>query len=346
VNSQVQSYVMDNPVNCDDEVCNLIFLEDVMPLKIRNLAATIPLLLLAMIMSFAACNKAEKASEKPSSKVFASADEAGDALLAAAKSGDQNAELAIFGPESKEILSSGDAVQDKTMVEGFISAYAVMHRWRKMPDGAQMLLVGADNFPFPIPLKQNGSGQWFFDTATGKDEILNRRIGRNELAVIDICGALVDAQAEYFSQTHGDGSAKQYAVKFISDSGKQNGLYWEPADGQPKSPLGPLAAFATDEGYKVKADSHVPFHGYNFRMLKKQGTHAPGGAKDYVVDGKMVGGFAFVAYPAEYGNSGVMTFMINQDGVLIQKDLGKTTSEIATAMTEFDPDSSWSVVQQ
>ncbi|MGA9307560.1 MAG: DUF2950 family protein, partial [Candidatus Sulfotelmatobacter sp.] len=136
----------------------------------------------------------------------------------------------------------------------------------------------------------------------------------------------------------------QYAVKFISDSGQQNGLYWESPEGQPRSPLGPMAAFATDEGYTVKADSHTAFHGYRFRILKKQGSYASGGAKDYVVDGKMVGGFAFVAYPAEYGNSGVMTFIINQDGVLLQKDLGKTTTETATAMTEFDPDSTWSVV--
>ena len=250
--------------------------------------------------------------------------------------------LAIFGPESKEIISSGDAVQDKAVVDAFVAAYGVMHRWRKMPDGAQILLVGADNFPFPIPLKKNASGQWFFDTAAGKDEILARRIGRNELAVIDVCGALADAQAEYFSQRHDGGSTKQYALKFISDTGKQNGLYWESPEGQPKSPLGPLVAFATDEGYSAKADAHTPFHGYYFRMLKKQGSHAPGGAKDYVVDGKMVGGFAFVAYPAEYGNSGVMTFIINQDGVLLQKDLGKTTTETATAMSEFDPDTTWS----
>ena len=164
------------------------------------------------------------------------------------------------------------------------------------------------------------------------------------MAVIDICGALADAQAEYFSQSHDGGSAKQYAVKFISDSGKQNGLYWESPEGQPRSPLGPMAAFATDEGYTVKADRTHAFHGYHFRILKKQGSHAPGGAKDYVVGGKMVGGFAFVAYPAEYGNSGVMTFIINQDGVLLQKDLGKTTTETATAMTEFDPDNTWSVV--
>lgn len=310
--------------------------------KFHRIAVIAQLLLLGLIIPLVACNK----SEKPSLRAFASPDDAGNALVEAVKSGDQNAVLAIFGPESKEIVYSGDAVQDKSIAESFVAAYGVMHRWRKMPDEAQILLVGADNFTFPIPLKKNAGGQWLFDTAAGKDEILARRIGRNELAVIDVCGALADAQAEYFSQRHADGSTKQFALKFISDAGKQNGLYWEPAGGQPQSPLGPLAAFATDEGYSVKADSHVPFHGYYFRMLNKQGSHAPGGAKDYVVDGKMVGGFAFVAYPAEYGNSGIMTFMINHDGVLLQKDLGKTTAETATAMSEFDPDTTWSVVAE
>jgi hypothetical protein len=266
--------------------------------------------------------------------------------MEAAKSGDQNALLAIFGTESKAIIFSGDAVQDKAAVDKFIVAYGVMHRWRKMPDGKQVLLIGADNFPFPIPLKKGDGGQWFFDTAAGKEEILTRRIGRNELAVIEVCGAVADAQAEYFSQPHDGGSKGQFALKFISDTGKQNGLYWESPEGQPKSPLGPLAAFATAEGYSTKPNSHTPFHGYYFHMLARQGAHAPGGAKAYVVNGKMVGGFAFVAYPAEYGNSGIMTFIINQDGVLLQRDLGTTTAETATAMTEFDPDAGWSPVQQ
>ena len=219
-----------------------------------------------------------------------------------------------------------------------------MNRWRKMDDKSEILVLGVDNFPFPIPLKQNGDGRWFFDTAAGKDEILARRIGRNELAAIKICGALGEAQAVYHSQPH-DG-AKQYAQKFISDDGKQNGLYWNAAEGQPQSPLGPLAAFATAEGYTVQPNAHQPFHGYFYRMLTKQGAQAKGGAKDYVVNGKMTGGFAFVAYPAEYGNSGVMTFMTDQDGILIQKDLGKTTTETATAMTEFAPDATWTIVVQ
>jgi hypothetical protein len=327
---------------CSDEVFYSQVWRIAMLSNTLRITATSRLTLLALIIALAGCSR----QEKPSVRVFASPDEAGNALLAAAKSGDQNAELAIFGPESKELISSGDAVQDKATIDAFVAAYGQMYRWRKMPDDAQVLLVGADNFAFPIPLKKNAGGQWFFDTAAGKDEILARRIGRNELAVIDACGALADAQAEYFSQAHEGASAKQYALKFISDTGKQNGLYWESPEGQPKSPLGPMAAFATAEGYSLKPNSHAPFHGYYFHMLTKQGSHAPSGAKDYVVDGKMVGGFAFVAYPAEYRNSGVMAFLINQDGVLLQKDLGKTTTDTASAMNEFDPDSSWSVVQE
>ena len=320
-------------------------LEDMMLFKHRRIAFMIRLLLLASVVPLAACKKSEN-PEKLSITVFASPDDASTALLAAAKSGDPNALLEIFGPDSKEVIYSGDSVQDKNAVDAFVTGYGVMHRWRNMPDGAQILLVGADNFPFPIPLKKNSDGKWFFDTAAGKDEVLNRRIGRNELAIIEVCEAAADAQAEYFAHPHDGEKAKQFAVKFISDPGKQNGLYWKSAQGQPASPLGPLAAFATAEGYSATPEGHAAFHGYYFRMLKGQSDKAPGGAKDYMINGKMTGGFAFVAYPAEYGNSGVMSFMINQDGVLLQKDLGKTTAETAAAMSEFDPDASWSVVEQ
>ena len=313
-----------------------------MLLKACRIVVTEWLPLLPLVIVLVGCNE----SNKLSFRVFASPEDASTALMEAAKSGDQNALLAIFGMESKTIIFSGDAVQDKAAVDKFNVAYGVMHRWHKMPGGTQVLLIGADNFPFPIPLKRGDGGQWFFDTAAGKEEILTRRIGRNELAVIEVCGAVADAQAEYFSQPHDGGSKGQFALKFISDSGKQNGLYWESPEGQPKSPLGPLAAFATAEGYSTKPNSHTPFHGYYFHMLTRQGAHAPGGAKDYVVNGKMVGGFAFVACPADYGNSGIMTFIINQDGVLLQKDLGTTTAETATAMSEFDPDAGWSPVQQ
>jgi hypothetical protein len=306
---------------------------------------------LALVIIVGACSKPDKpaiehaAVAMPSLKVFASPDVAGNGLLDAAKSGDQNALLAIFGPESKELILSGDAVQDKATIDAFVAAFGIMHRWRKIPGDAQVLLIGADNFPFPIPLKKNTEGQWFFDTAAGKDEILSRRIGRNELAVIDACRGAADAQADYFKQLHDGATTRQYAVKFISDAGRQNGLYWPSLGDQPKSPLGPLVVFATLEGYDAKPDQHIPFHGYYFRMLNRQGSHAPGGAKDYVVNGKMVGGFAFVAYPAEYRNSGVMTFIINQDGVLLQKDLGKATAE-AASMTEFDPDADWTPVAE
>jgi len=313
-----------------------------MSLKPHRIVSTIRLLLLALIIPVAACHN----SDKPSVPAFASPDDASNALMAAAKSGDQNAILAFFGPDSKEIILSGDPVQDKKALDDFIAKYGAMHRWRKMPDGAQMLVIGADNFPFPIPLKKNAGGQWFFDTASGKDEILSRRIGRNELAMIAICGAVADAQAAYFAQPHDGDKTKQFATKFISDPGKQNGLYWAAPDGQAQSPLGPLAAYATAEGYVAKPDAHTPFHGYYFHMLKGQTDKTPGGAKNYMVNGKMTGGFAFVAYPAEYGNSGIMTFIMNQDGVLLQKDLGKTTTETATAMNDFDPDPGWKLAQE
>jgi hypothetical protein len=310
----------------------------------REFAFTTRLLVLGLIISFTACHN--KPPGKPSISVFASPEGASNTLLTAAKSGDQNALLAIFGPDSKDVIYSGDAVQDKNAVVAFTAGYGVMHRWRKMPDGSQMLLVGADNFPFPIPLKKNADGNWFFDTAAGKDEVLSRRIGRNELTIIDVCYSVADAQAEYYSLPHDGQPAKQFAAKFISDDGKQNGLYWKSPEGQPASPLGPLAALATNEGYKANPNGRTAFHGYYFHMLDGQTDKAPGGAKRYVVTGKKTGGFAFVAYPAEYGNSGVTAFMINQDGVLLQKDLGKGTTETAAAMTEFDPDASWNIVEQ
>ena len=318
-------------------------LEVGMRFKQRRIVLLAALLLLTVGGVLSGCGK----PSKPSAGVFATPDDAGNALITAAKSDDRTAAaLAIFGPDSKDLISSGDPVQDKEAIDTFVARYDVMHRWRKLPDGSQILLVGADNFPFPIPLKKNSEGKWVFDTAAGREEILNRRIGRNELAVIEVCRAAAQAQAEYHSQLHDGATQKQYAVKFISDPGKHNGLYWQSAEGQPQSPLGPLAAFATAEGYSVKPDAHLPFHGYFFHMLMGQSNKAPGGAKKYVVDGKMVGGFAFLAYPAEYGNSGVMTFMISQDGVLLERDLGKTTTQTATAISEFDADAGWSVVEQ
>jgi len=303
------------------------------------------LIVLALIIPLTSRTMSENAMAAAASQsTFASPQEAGQALVEAAKSGDENAVLALFGPGSKEIIYSGDAAQDKKTAAAFVSAYQVMNRWRKIDDNNKELIIGADNFTFPIPLKKNASGRWYFDTAAGKDEILSRRIGRNEIAAIEVSQALADAQHEYFSQSHGNRRKKQYALKFVSDKGTQDGLYWDSAEGQPRSPLGPLVAFASGQGYKVQAQSQQPFHGYYFRILKRQGRNAPGGAKDYISGGRMVRGFAFVAYPAAYGNSGIMTFIINQNGVVYQKDLGKDTGRKASGMTEFNPDKTWTQV--
>lgn len=301
-------------------------------------------LLLLVLVATASCSKQEKRAESQAlatAETFASPDAAAQALVEAAKSNNREAMVKIFGPSSKDLIYSGDAEQDKASFAGFVSDYDVMHRWRKLDNGSELLLTGADNKAFPIPLDKNGAGQWFFDTEAGKQEILARRIGRNELAAIDVCATIADAQMQYYAQHH-DG--RQFAQKFVSDEGKQNGLYWQPVDDQPKSPLGPLVAFATGEGYSIKPDSHQPFHGYFFRMLDKQGPAAEGGAKDYLVNGKMTGGFAVVAYPAQYGDSGIMTFIINQAGIVYEKDLGKTTGQVAAIMTEFNPDKTWRAV--
>jgi Protein of unknown function (DUF2950) len=297
-----------------------------------------------LLFSVAACNKKENPeSAQAAPKTFASPDDAGKALADAAKSQNQDAVLAIFGPESAAIVSTGNPAEDKAALSGFAQDYQVMNRWRKLGDGSELLLVGAENQAFPIPLMKNAAGQWYFDAAAGKEEILARRIGRDELAAIDVCAALADSQAQYFSQKHG--GVKQYAQKFISDPGQQNGLYWESPQGSPRSPLGPLVAFATEEGFTVKPDAHQPFYGYYFRRLDAQGPAAKGGAKAYIVDGKMTGGFAYVAYPAKYGESGIKTFVISQDDVVYAKDLGKDSENLAKAMTDFNPDNSWTALK-
>ena len=311
------------------------------------------LLALFLLISFASCTKSQKPateSQKPAAtetaqRTFASPADAGKALVDAAKADDRNGLLAIFGAGSKDLIFSGDETQDKASFQNFATAFETMNRWRKQTDGSEVLYVGADNGPFPIPLKKNDAGQWHFDTAAGKEEILSRRIGDNELATIDVIAAMVDAQAEYFSQGH-DG-AKQYAQKFVSDEGKENGLYWKSPEGQPKSPLGPLAAFAAaTEGFTPEANKQQPFHGYFYRILTKQGGDAKGGAKDYIVGGHMTAGFALVAYPEKYGDTGVTTFITNRNGVVYEKDLGKNTIEVAKAMSEFNPDGGWSPVQE
>jgi hypothetical protein len=216
-----------------------------------------------------------------------------------------------------------------------------MHRLVKEPDGTTVLYIGAENWPTPIPLVNNGHS-WYFDAEAGKNEILYRRVGRNELSAINVCQELVAAGKEYYSSQH-----NEYPQKILSDEGQHNGLYWKSAAGEPRSPVGPLVAAAVTEGYAPsRSGAPTPYRGYYYHILTRQGENAPGGAKDYIVSGKMVEGFAFVAYPAKYRSSGVMTFIVNEDGAVYQKDLGKETDVLAKAMKEYNPDSSWQKAEE
>ncbi len=273
-------------------------------------------------------------------KSFLSPEEAVKSLMDAVKSDDTKALLAIFGPLGKEIISSGDQVADKARRERFIKSYEETSKLEKESDDKVTLVVGNDEWPFPVPIVKKG-GTWVFDTIAGKEELLNRRIGRNELNTIQTCLAYVDAQREYAMESWN--SDDEYAQKIMSTPEKKDGLYWKTKEGEPESPLGDLFAEAVKVGYtpgKTGAGPQ-PYWGYYYKILKAQGKNAPGGAYDYVIKGKMIGGFALVAYPAEYGVSGVMTFVVNYDGVVYQKNLGKETSKIAGAMTKYDPDETW-----
>jgi len=274
-------------------------------------------------------------------KSFASAEEAVKALIAAARNNDDKEVLAIFGADAKDLIFSGDRVADKQRREHFLAIYDEQNRL--VPDGASMILVvGKNDWPFPIPIVQK-DGVWFLDTQQGKEEVLNRRIGENEIYTIQSCLAVVDAQREYVIRDFDGDGFLEYAQKFRSDPGKKNGLYWETKEGEEPSPLGHLLAQAKAEGYSKKGatGNPEPYHGYYYRIMKAQGKNAPGGAYDYVIRGNMIGGFAVVAWPAKYGNSGVMTFIVNHDGVVYQKDLGKNTAKIAKAMSKYDPDNTW-----
>ena len=299
------------------------------------------LLLAVAVASPSGCKKAiPEVATGP--KSFASPESAGKAVYLAAKAGDSNAVLAIFGAQGRDYLQTGDPEQDKLAYQEFAADYEQMHRWGKLENDGLVLEVGTENYPFPFPLKKNAEGQWSFDTEEGRKEILARQIGKNELNVVDVLTTMADAQAEYFSQTHDGSKVKQYAQKFVSSEGKHDGLYWKAAEGEPESPLGPLAARASAEGYKGTAESPQAFHGYFYRILKQQGPRAEGGARNYVVNGNMTRGFAILAYPAEYRKTGVMTFLMNQERVVYQKDV---EPETAKAIDSFDPDDSWAIVQ-
>jgi hypothetical protein len=291
------------------------------------------------------CAQAALAQE-PGQKTFNSATEASDGFAAAAQDHNEAAMLAILGPSGRDVISSGDPVADKEHQDAFATKYRASHQFAAAGDRRTFLYIGAENWPTPIPLRQNGS-QWYFDTVYGKQEILYRRIGSNELNVIKVCAAIADAQRDYYAALHDGASEHQYAQRFRSTAGMQDGLFWEVQAGTPESPLGPLVGEAAIEGYQHHATGQPhPFHGYVYRLLTSQGPNAPGGAKNYITDGKMTGGFALIAYPVEYRASGVMTFIINQDGQIYQKDLGPNTDQIAREMVAYNPDAMWQPVNK
>jgi hypothetical protein len=294
----------------------------------------------AMFLTGCVATRPSPLGQRPGQKMFSSAEEAVNALVTAAQSNDEKAMLEILGPDGKQIVSSGDETEDAQARANFVQRYQEMHRLVVEPDGTTTLYIGAKNWPTPIPIVNQGNS-WYFDTEAGKREILYRRIGRNEISTIRVCQGLVAAEKEYYPTQH-----NEYARTIFSDEGQHNGLYWKAANGDPQSPIGPLVASAF-EGYAKSGDgAPTPYRGYYYQMLTRQGENGPGGAKSYIVNGKMTEGFAFVAYPAEYKSSGVMTFIVNEDGVVYQKDLGKTTDVLAKAMKEYDPDSSWQKAEE
>jgi hypothetical protein len=293
----------------------------------------------------------QAAREKQVQPAFASPDEAMEAVVAAAKAKDRPALMKLFGPSSDELLS-GDDVEDDKDLEDFATAVQESAKLSKDDDARYSVLLGKENWPFPIPIVKQES-RWIFDTKAGLEEILNRRIGENELSAINTCRVYAVAQWEYFTEGDWDqDGVAEYAKKFISSPGQHNGLYWETAEGDKPSPLGNLVAEARSEGYSVgkrKAEDsehkRSPFHGYYFKILKFQGAHAPGGKYGYIINGNMIAGYALVAYPDKWGNSGVMTFIINQQGRVYEKNLGPDTVKTAGAITEYDPDPSWKLVE-
>jgi hypothetical protein len=292
--------------------------------------------LAALAILLAGCFPACALAQQPGQKTFSSAEEASSALVSPMQSNNEKALLELLGPDGKRIISSGDEIEDLHTRANFVQRYLEMHRLVDEPDGTTVLYIGAKNWPTPIPLVHNASG-WYFDTEAGKREILYRRIGRNEMSAIRVCQELAAAEHEYHDTQH-----SQYAQAIFSDEGQHNGLYWKVASGEPQSPIGPLVANAVAQGYAPgRSGAPTPYRGYYFHILTMQGRHAPGGSKQYIVDGKMTEGFAFLAYPAEYRSSGVMTFIVGSDGVVYQRDLGKETDAIANSMKKYDPDSNW-----
>jgi len=296
---------------------------------LRNARSSL-LVVLAAILLTTSVATAQQTYKTPQAAV--------DALVAAAKADDEKAALAVFGKAGEDILSSGDKVSDDAIRKRFVESYDAKHQIAMDGDAKATLVIGENDYPFPVPLVRK-AGLWSFDTEAGRHEVLVRRIGRNELNAIQTSLAYVDAQNEYAAKDRGAGVGV-YAQRFVSEPDKKNGLYWPTAAGEEESPLGELFATASKQGYRA-GEGRTPYHGYYYKILTKQGPAAPGGAHDYVVNGKMIGGFALVAYPAEYRNSGVMTFLVNYDGTVYQKDLGRDTTALAEEMTAYNPDKTW-----
>jgi hypothetical protein len=303
---------------------------------------------IAAALLLAACAGPWLRADSPGAAVqqrhFSSPDEAVRALVAAARTGDRPAVDAIFGPEVKELLS-GDPKQDAIEFASFAKSLGQYARWVRKADDRFVLNIGAQNWPMPIPLVRR-DGSWYFDTVAGKDEVINRRIGKGELTAIGVCRAYVAAQREYASEDRDGSAVFKYAQRIRSTSGKRDGLYWRASPDDDQSPFGPLVAEERAEGYtRTTAEGQPqPFHGYLFKILTAQGPAAPGGAYSYVINGNMVAGFALMAYPAHWGESGVMTFIVNQGGRVYECNLGAQSAEIAAAMTEFNPDADWAPV--
>jgi hypothetical protein len=303
------------------------------------------ILAFAVLVLVAATARIVVGASSTPQKTFQSPEEGVQELIKAAKANDVKALLIILGPEAKPFMETGDPVSDRESRERFVKFYEDSNKLVKSGDKKVILEIGkgSETWPFPIPLVQENAG-WHFDTKEGKEEILNRKIGRNELDVIQVCLAYVDAQREYYQRNPQNDVLLQYAQKFLSTKGKRDGLYWQAAAGEQLSPFGPFAARARSEGYQSSGGKPVPYHGYYYKILTGQGPHAPDGAYDYIVRGKMIGGFGLVAYPAQYGSSGIMTFIVNHDGVVYQKDLGSNTASVAQSMSKFDPDKTWMAV--
>ncbi len=276
---------------------------------------------------------------------YRSPEDAVKALVEALSANDEKKLIAIFGPGGKQLISSGDEVADSAGRERFLQAYQEKNRLVEVDSKKVVLEIGNDAWPFPIPIKKIGK-DWRFSAREGRTELLNRRIGKNELSAIQVCLAYVDAQREYASKDRNGDGVLEYAQRFLSDPGKKDGLYWETKEGEEQSPLGPLVGEAKKAGYKKKPGNQpTPYHGYFYKILLAQGNSAPRGAYNYVINGRMEGGFAMVAYPAGYGSSGIKTFIISHDGVVYEKDLGKETASISQGMKQFNPDSSWRKVE-